>query len=147
MFKTPDPEASLGLQFWNVYARWHGRIMARLRPLDISHTQFVILAALLWCHGEGETPSQARVASLTSLDKMTLSKALKALVARELVIKSRDRVDTRRFVLNLSARGKALTMQALHQVEAVDEHFFGVLGAEKQALLLSLLLDCNTDGE
>ncbi|WP_293227004.1 MarR family winged helix-turn-helix transcriptional regulator [Moritella sp.] len=143
IFKADDPTASIGLQFWNLYTKWNTAIAVNLKPLGLNHTQFVILAATLWCEKEQTSPSQAKISALTSIDKMTLSKALKRLVENKLVIKSKALNDSRSFVLKLSETGKDLTLQAISVVEKIDDKVFGSLGTAKKEKFLSLILEFN----
>ena len=144
IFKADKPTDSVGLQFWNLYTKWNTAIAISLKPLGLTHTQFVILAAILWCEKEQTSPSQTKISVLTSIDKMTLSKALKKLVENKLVVKGKALHDSRIFVLNLSETGKDLTLQAISIVEEIDDKVFGSLGTAKKEKFLSLVLEFNS---
>lgn len=141
MFKADNPTASIGLQFWNLYTKWNSEITLNLKPLGLTHTQFVILATTLWCEKEQTSPSQTKISALTRLDKMTISKALKNLVEKNLVVKNKAPNDSRSFVLNLSETGQSLTLQAISVVEEIDDKIFGSLGSAKKDKFLSLILE------
>ncbi|SGZ03951.1 MarR family winged helix-turn-helix transcriptional regulator [Moritella viscosa] len=142
MFKD-IPSKSIGLQFWKLYTKWNNAIYLKLEPLGLTHTQFVILATIFWCEKENIIPSQSKISTLTSIDKMTLSKALKKLVEDHLVLKKKSKNDNRMFILNLSESGRNLTRKTISIVEGVDEDFFTVLGVEKKNIFSSLVLSFN----
>ncbi|WNJ97662.1 MarR family transcriptional regulator [Vibrio ruber] len=128
----------MGLQIWAVYNQWHAEIQKILKPININHTQFVILASILWCQENNRLPTQAEIVQITSLDKMTLSKSLKTLVSKELVAKTKDKRDSRSFTLGLTIDGATLTKNALQLIEKLDQQYFGSLGNQKH-LFISLL--------
>lgn len=46
MTRYPDgPATSPGFLLWHVTLRWQRAITAALRPLDLTHVQFVLLAS------------------------------------------------------------------------------------------------------
>lgn len=141
MFKVDNPTHSIGLQFWNLYTKWNAEITISLKPLGITHTQFVILAAILWREKTHNISSQSEISALTSIDKMTLSKALIKLVEKKFIVKNKAANDSRIFILTLTEIGAGLTKQAISIVEDIDEKIFGSLGAEKKAIFLSLILE------
>ena len=61
------------------------------------------------------------IVKLTKLDKMTVSKALKKLVDRELVKREEDQTDTRAKTVTLSHKGKALINKLVPIVEKNDK--------------------------
>ncbi|WP_318486198.1 transcriptional regulator, SarA/Rot family [Photobacterium leiognathi] len=139
MFKYELPSNSIGLQLWVVYNKWHSEVMKHLKPLNINHTQFVILASILWCNKNKNETTQAELVNITGLDKMTLSKSMKTLVANDLIIKDKYVRDTRSFSLKLSETGEYLTKKAIAQVEKLDQQYFDSL-QDKRAIFTSLLL-------
>ncbi len=139
MFKHELPSNSVGLQLWVVYNKWHSEVMKHLKPLNINHTQFVILASILWCNKNKNETTQAEIVNITGLDKMTLSKSMKTLVANEIIIKDKDVRDTRSFSLKLSKTGESLTKKAIAQVEELDQLYFESL-QDQRAIFTSLLI-------
>jgi hypothetical protein len=53
-----DAGDSPGLMLWRVTNAWQASIRAALRPFDLTHVQFVLLAALTWL--DAETPITQR---------------------------------------------------------------------------------------
>ncbi|NRD73450.1 MarR family transcriptional regulator [Shewanella sp. VB17] len=138
MFKDALPSDSVGLQFWTVYTRWHSEVLKILKPLNINHTQFVILASILWCKENQKRSTQAEIVCITGLDKMALSKSLKSLVSRALIMKDKNILDSRSFLLKLSPNGEVLTKTALMLIEQLDQQYFSRL-KHRKTLFISLL--------
>jgi DNA-binding MarR family transcriptional regulator len=79
-----------------------------LRPFELTNGQFSLLMSL----NRPEPPSMRPVASLLSMDRTTLTAALKPLEQRGLVKISPDPADRRSRILILTARGRNLLAQA-----------------------------------
>jgi DNA-binding MarR family transcriptional regulator len=80
-----------------------------LRPFELTNGQFSLLMSL----NRPEPPSMRPVASLLSMDRTTLTAALKPLEQRGLVKISPDPADGRSRILFLTAKGRNLLAQAL----------------------------------
>jgi DNA-binding MarR family transcriptional regulator len=80
-----------------------------LRPFELTNGQFSLLMSL----NRPEPPSMRPVASLLSMDRTTLTAALKPLEQRGLVKISPDPADRRSRTLILTAKGRNLLAQAL----------------------------------
>lgn len=141
MFKNAEPSQSIGLQFWSVYSKWQLRVISCLKPLNITHTQFVVLTAILWLEHQHQIVTQASVVAITGIDKMTLSKSLKNLVFQGVVVKGKNESDSRSLILRLSNDGELLTKKALFLIEKLDEEFFGIIGQKKENDFRELLLE------
>src|SRR5258708_5283050 len=105
-FGFEKPEHSPGFLLWQTMTTWQRRIKKILDPYDISHAQFVILANVLWFEGVKQTPTQILIVRSTKLDKMTVSKSLKKLVAENYAKRAEHKIDTRAKSVHLTAKGK-----------------------------------------
>lgn len=45
---TTGPAGSPGFLLWNVSLSWHREVGSVLKPLDLTHVQFVLLASTWW---------------------------------------------------------------------------------------------------
>jgi DNA-binding MarR family transcriptional regulator len=98
---------------------------ATLRPLGLTHVQFVLLASLWWlARVAGETPSQRRVADHAGTDPMMTSQVLRLLERRSLVSRVGHPTDSRARQLDVTDDGAALAVRAIAVVEAADADFF-----------------------
>lgn len=132
-----DAGASPGFLLWRVTQRWQRGIAAALRPLDLTHAQFVLLMSTAWLARDGVLPSQREVAGNAEADPMMTSQVLRALERRGLVTRAADDADARVKRLAVTPAGKRLVKRAQAAVEAADRAFFADAG-DPDALLAQL---------
>jgi DNA-binding MarR family transcriptional regulator len=126
----PDGSAplSLGFLLWHATLRWQRSIAAALKPLDLTHVQFVLLAVLWWyVTVRKERPSQRQLAEQAGTDPMMTSQVVRALERKGLLIRAPDPDDSRARRLNLTPSGRRLARRAIEVVEAVDDEFFAAV--------------------
>ena len=136
---TPmGPQESPGFLLWRVTLRWQRAMVAALRPLDLTHVQFVLLASVWWLTSVAkERPTQKRIADHAGTDPMMTSQVLRALEVKRLVTRSSDPDDSRARRLGVTPRGAVLAQRAIEVVEAADAEFFAAAG-QRRALLRTL---------
>ena len=122
-FGFDAPEDSPGFLLWQTTIFWQRMIKKVLESHDISHAQFVIMAILLWWHGQKKEVTQIDIIKMPKLDKMTVSKSLKKLVGMDLVAKYENIDDTRTKSVQLTT----LAAMIVPIIEGVDEDFFAKL--------------------
>lgn len=119
-----QPEDSPGFLLWQVTASWQRMIKAALEPHNITHPQFVVMALLLWFKEQGIEPKQSMLINKSKMDKMTISVSIKKLVQLGLIQRKECCDDTRAKIVNLTAKGRALTKKLMTLVEKVDADYF-----------------------
>jgi len=129
---------SIGLQLWRVTNRWQAAVRSALKPFDLTHVQFVLLASLTYLPAEASSVTQRDLAAHARTDPMMTSQVLRALESRGLVERGEHPTDGRARVLRPTAAGVALVNGAVGAVEAVDEEFFGPLGADRALVAAAL---------
>jgi DNA-binding MarR family transcriptional regulator len=113
-------------------------MVAALRPLGLTHVQFVLLATAWWLTQVArETPTQRRLAEQAGTDPMMTSQVLRTLETRGLVIRAADPDDSRARRLSVTTNGAKLARTAIAVVEAADDEFFAT-GGDRPALLRTL---------
>lgn len=140
-FGFERPEYSPGFLLWQTMVTWQRLIKKGLDRYNISHAQFVIMANVLWFEGVQQIPTQILIVRSTKLDKMTVSKSLKKLVAQGLIKRSEHKEDTRAKSVYLTAKGKALASKLVPIVEKIDHDFFGVISSVNQRSFVQILAD------
>jgi DNA-binding MarR family transcriptional regulator len=129
VFQVDTAEDSPGFSLWRVSSLWQKKINAGLRPFDLTHAQFVLLASLLWL-GDEDTPlTQAELASHAKMDTMMASNVLRTLEGKGLVARNPHPTDTRAKSLAVTAKGRQLAEQVVPVVENIDQTFFSQLGS------------------
>ncbi|UQX89324.1 MarR family transcriptional regulator [Jatrophihabitans telluris] len=126
-------EQSTGLLLWQVTNRWQAEQRAALKPFDLTHVQFVLLASLTYLEARaGGSPnrpvSQRRLADHAATDPMMTSQVLRALEVRGLVERAEHPDDKRARAVRATTAGASLANRAVREVEACDRRFFAPLG-------------------
>lgn len=123
------PDESPGFLLWKLSNAWQRRQRAALKPFDLTHAQFVLLATTTW-HGGDQELTQAQVSASSGIDPMTTSQLLRALEAAGLVERRVHSGDPRAKAIAVTAAGRERARQAVKAVEATDRAFFAPLEAE-----------------
>jgi DNA-binding MarR family transcriptional regulator len=142
-FGFDEPEDSPGFLLWQTSTTWQRLIRDALASHNVSHSQFVIMALLLWLDANKIEPTQTIIANHTKLDKMTVSKSLKGLIERHLVFRTEDPNDSRAKIPILTDSGDRLIRDLVPIVEKIDEEFFGSLGKKDMESLIKALRKLN----
>lgn len=133
------PEQSLGFVFWQLTNLWQRKLSQVLKPLNLTHVQFVLLAGIGWLHQSGEKTTQIALARHAKTDVMMTSKVLRALEQKQLVERQTDSYDTRAKTLKLTAAGTRLLQKATDMAEMADIAFFVKLGQSETKFHQTLL--------
>src|ERR1700730_16686377 len=86
---------SPGFLLWHASLRWQREMAAALRPLGLTHVQFVLLASTWQLASRGGRPSQRQVADHAGTNVMMTSQVVRSLEARGLLEREPDPRDTR----------------------------------------------------
>jgi DNA-binding MarR family transcriptional regulator len=122
------PAASPGFLLWQATNAWQRRLRDALRPLGLSHAQFVLLAGVTWLADRDAPVSQVRLAKHTRMDQMMTSQVVRTLQQKKLIRRVPHPADARANALLPTAAGRRLVRQAIYVVERTDQEFFGALG-------------------
>lgn len=132
---------SPGLALWQVTNRWQAVMRATLKPHDLTHVQYVLLAALVWIQSHTDDPiTQAELAEFAATDRMMTSQVLRALESKQLIQRDHHPSDGRARDLRATPAGILRAQQATQDVEAADREFFAPLGAETSPFVVQLTL-------
>lgn len=118
------PEDSAGYLLWQVVHLWQRQVEIVLADLDLTHLQFVLLAAIGWLTRNGDLLAQVRLAEFCKIDVMQVSQVVRKLETKEFVKRDPHPTDTRAKVLTLTPSGEAILAQALPLIEHLDNVFF-----------------------
>ncbi|MFZ3572547.1 MarR family winged helix-turn-helix transcriptional regulator [Streptomyces sp. BH097] len=132
------PWGNPGFLLWRVTLRWQRAVGAVLRPLGLTHPQFVVLASTWWLGRGGQPPSQRELAEHTGMDAMTASQVARALEAKDLIRREQDARDTRIKRLHVTGEGVTVAQKAIEAVESVDREYFKAVPGHS-AFVASLL--------
>lgn len=133
----PSAEESPGFLLWRVSTLWRKAIEIVLKPLGLTHPQFVILATTGWLTRTGIKANQAEIGRYAALDPNTTSQILRGLQAKGFIERSR-RIDERSKTPTLTKAGVECLCNALPAVEKADAAFFASIDLQGSGMLKSL---------
>lgn len=125
---------STGLLFIRTYHKWHGLIKNKLRTIDLTHPQFVVLTTLAALLRQQEWVSQTDIARFSDMDVMTVSQIIRLLVKKGLIMREVHPKDSRANIILLTDTGLQKVNHALPLVEGIDQAFFGKLENNTETL-------------
>jgi DNA-binding MarR family transcriptional regulator len=126
-FHFKSPEESPGYLLGQLTMLWQRRQKKVLDPLDLTHTQFVLLAALAWLSRESDAVTQVDIARQSNADRMMVSKVLRTLEEKKFITRQEHEKDTRAKTIRLTTSGEIVLQKALKEVESTDLEFFSIL--------------------
>jgi DNA-binding MarR family transcriptional regulator len=142
MFATASlgsPHHAIGFVLWRVTHRYERELEQALRPLDLTHLQFTLLALVAWMQKQGDLPSQAELARTGDIHVMQVSNVLKALEAKALIVRSVAERNTTAKSVTLNVEGMERLRAAFPIAIDVQHRLFGEAGRPGGSLLTGLI--------
>ncbi len=130
----PEAWDSPGFLLWHATLRWQRQAAATLKPLGLTHVQFVLLGSLWWLAEHEGAPSQRELADHAGTDVMMTSQVVRALGERGLLDRVADESDARIWRLVLTTAGRDLARCSVAAMVQLDEDVFGVAGARSRVV-------------
>lgn len=127
-FHFKSPNDSPGYLLGQVTMLWQRKQKRVLDPLDLTQTQFVLLAAIGWLSKKSKSVTQVDIANQSNADRMMVSKVLRTLEEKGFITRQEHDTDTRAKVIKLTNEGSRVLQKALIVVENADLDFFSALG-------------------
>ena len=137
-FRYNKADDSAGFLLWKITAIWQARLEKVLAEFGITQTQYAILASLRWFEEKEEPITQTQLVEHTKIDKMTVSKAIRRLESKGLVLRERSAIDSRATNVRFSKIGLEIIQKAIVAIESADEDFFSCLNEKQLATYKSL---------
>jgi DNA-binding MarR family transcriptional regulator len=146
-FHFINPEDSSGFLLWQVTMLWQRKIKKGLDTIDITHTQFVLLASLAWLLNKNDSVTQTAIAEHSKTDRMMVSKVLRTLQQKGLIQRQQHETDTRAKIISLTTKGEIVLQKALKLVTKTDANFFNVLQKEVASYNMQMLKLMKENGD
>lgn len=124
---------------WRLATKWRVAVDRALAPLELTHAQYVLLAALYGLEQTGRQPSQRELADDTGLEPLYVSKLARALEAKGLIARRRDEQDTRAVRLTLTDQGRETARSAMRIVQELLERLLAPFGGRDSARTAALV--------
>lgn len=146
-FQFKSPNDSPGYLLGQVTMLWQRKQKRVLDPLDLTHTQFIILASLAWLSKTNKNVTQVDIANQGNMDRMMVSKVLRTLEDKSFITRQEHETDTRAKTIKLTKIGETVLQKAIIEVENVDEDFFSTLETSLPSFNKSMiqLIDKNNE--
>jgi DNA-binding MarR family transcriptional regulator len=146
-FHFKSPNDSPGYLLGQVTMLWQRKLKKVLDPLDLTQTQFVLLAAVGWLSKKSKAVTQVDIANQSNADRMMVSKVLRTLEDKRFITRQEHETDTRAKTIRLTAKGEVILQKALIEVENADLDFFSALETKLTSFNKNMvqLIDKNKD--
>jgi DNA-binding MarR family transcriptional regulator len=123
-FHFKSPEDSPGYLLGQLTMLLQRRQKKVLDPLNLTQTQFILLAALGWLSKKSNTVTQVDIANQSNADRMMVSKVLRTLEDKGFLTRKEHETDTRAKTIRLTNNGEIVLQKALIEIENADLEFF-----------------------
>jgi DNA-binding MarR family transcriptional regulator len=142
MFETISlgaPENAVGFVMWRVVHRYIRTVDQALRPLDLTHLQFVTLTLVAWMARTGDEATQSEVARFGAIHPMQVSTLLKALEQKRMVRRTPSPDNALAKRVAVTSTGLTALHAALPLVIEAQAKLFGDAGRPGGRLLQALV--------
>jgi DNA-binding MarR family transcriptional regulator len=129
-FHFKSPNDSPGYLLGQLTMLWQRKQKRVLDPLDLTQTQFVLLAALAWLSRKSDAVTQVDIANQGNADRMMVSKVLRTLEEKKFITRQEHPTDTRAKIIRMTPEGQVVLQKAIVCVENADLEFFEVMGRD-----------------
>jgi DNA-binding MarR family transcriptional regulator len=120
-------EESPGFLIWQLSNLWQKQICAALEPHNLTHAQYILLAAAYWLSRNGKAHTQIQIARMAQTDIMMTSKVLRALEEKNYISRPSNPDDTRERMVQLTPLGVGALSHAQQTVQKFDKEFFSAI--------------------
>ena len=126
-FSYKSSNEATGFLLYKVHNFWQREIKRCLKDLDITHTQFVILASSYWLFLKNNEVTQIEIAHHAQMDTMMISNVIRTLERKDMLKRKEQKTDTRAKLVILTKKGIEILKIAVKRVEEFDREFFSSL--------------------
>lgn len=123
-----NPDFNSGFLMWQLGMLWQRKLKNQLDAIGITHAQFLLMAALDFLSARKPIVSQQDLARHCRIDKMMTSKILRILQKKGLLIRKKNKTDSRAKTLALSEEGHEILQKAFKITDRTDSDFLAPLG-------------------
>lgn len=131
-FQFEKPEDNLGYLLWQTTMQWQKQMNRALDEINLTHTQFVIMAALGWLLKSSEKVTQKEIAEHSNTDRMMVSKILRTLQKNGLIVRKEHETDTRAKCVFLTDKGIDTLQKAIEIKNQANNLYFSKLSDKQQ---------------
>jgi DNA-binding MarR family transcriptional regulator len=133
----PASEGNLGFLLWQVSTLWSSSTSDVLKPLGLTHPQFVLLATIDWLKGKGST--QEQIGKRAILDPKITAHLLRSLEVKKLIELSNGGSE-----YLLTTAGAELLAKTLPIIASADTAFFASIDPKNSKIVAMLQILART---
>lgn len=126
-FQFEKPEENIGFLLWQATMQWQKQMNRALDEINLTHTQFVIMATLGWLLKSSKNVTQKEIADHSNTDRMMVSKILRTLQKNGLIERKEHETDTRAKCVFLTDSGIKTLQKAIDIKNKANDLFFSNL--------------------
>src|SRR6056297_1091822 len=126
-FHFEKPEENIGYLLWQATMIWQKQMNRALDEINLTHTQFVLMAALGWLLKNSDSVTQSEIADHSNTDRMMVSKILRTLQKNGLIKRKEHETETRAKCVFLTDKGIDTLQKAIEIKTLANNQFFGKL--------------------
>lgn len=126
-FFSRSASESTGLLLWQTHNYWQREIKKILKPFELTHTQFVILANTQWLSLQQKKVTQVNIAKQAQTDIMMTSNVIRTLEKKGFLLRKNHPTDTRAKLVFITDSGLKILTKTVKVVEEFDTSFFAKL--------------------
>jgi DNA-binding MarR family transcriptional regulator len=130
-----EADAIPGFLLWQVSKLWQRHLTLALQDLKLPSTQAVILANVLRFTEERRPATQAVLAAVAKIDRMTASQSLQSLEQKGYITRKTSAGDRRANRVLLTTKGRRVALEAIKRLAATHTAFFSPLAGETEAVV------------
>ena len=138
-FEFNKPEDSPGFLLAQVTLIWQRKQKRVLDPLNLTHTQFVLMSSLAWLSRENDSVTQVDIANLSNSDRMMVSRVLRLLEEKQFITRQEHQRDTRAKIIKLTPTGEEVLQKAIVEVENADIEFFSAIKTNQESFNTAMI--------
>ncbi|WP_419801463.1 MarR family winged helix-turn-helix transcriptional regulator [Mucilaginibacter sp.] len=113
-FHFKYPTDSPGYLLGQLTMLWQRKQKKVLDPLNLTQTQFVLLAALGWLSKKSKSVMQVDIANQSNAGRMMVSKVLRNLEEKSFITRQEHETDTRAKTITMTSNGKKILQKSTH---------------------------------
>ena len=133
------PQNAVGFVMWRVMHRYQREVEQALRPMDLTHLQFVTLTLVGWMAQDGEAATQSELARFGDIHPMQVSNVVRALDEKRMVQRTPSPGNALAKRVAVTPTGMTALREALPLVIGVQGRVFGDQGRPGGSFLDALV--------
>ena len=140
-----NQEGNTGYLLYHLTMILQRKMKRELDKLDITHTQFIVIATLYKLTKNSEAVTQIDIANESKTDRMMVSKILRTLQEKGYVTRQEHLTDTRAKTISLTDNGRIVFQKAFIIVQQVGQDFFKCLNEQTKPFndILKIIISHN----